>query len=77
MIMGQFLSTFKEFPPSQVSGSLSVEKALEALQKGGRKNGESARETLANLSITGHLRRFSNQPVAEIVQCGEPAPQAQ
>ena len=38
MIMGQFLSTFKEFPPSQVSGSLSVEKALEALQKGGRKN---------------------------------------
>ena len=29
-------------------------------------------ETLANLSITGHLRRFSNQPVAEIVQCGEP-----
>ena len=32
------------------------------------------RETLANLSITGHLRRFSNQPVAEIVQCGEPAP---
>jgi arylsulfatase len=37
-IMGQFLSTFKEFPPSQASGSLSVEKALEALQEGGRKN---------------------------------------
>jgi hypothetical protein len=37
-IMGQFLSTFKKFPPSQVSGSLSVEKALEALQEGGRKN---------------------------------------
>ena len=32
------------------------------------------RETLANLSITGHLRCFSDQPVAEIVQCGEPAP---
>ena len=30
------------------------------------------RETLANLSITGHLRCFSDQPVAEIVQCGEP-----
>ena len=30
-------------------------------------------ETLANLSITGHLRCFSDQPVAEIVQCGEPA----
>jgi hypothetical protein len=32
------------------------------------------RETLANLSITGHLRCFSDQPVAEIVQCGEPTP---
>jgi hypothetical protein len=30
------------------------------------------RETLANLSITGHLRCFSDQPVAEIVQCGAP-----
>ena len=29
-------------------------------------------ETLANLPITGHSRCFSNQPVAEIVQCGEP-----
>jgi hypothetical protein len=34
------------------------------------------RETLANLSITGHLRRFSDQPVAEIVQCGEPPPKS-
>jgi hypothetical protein len=33
---------------------------------------DSPRETLANLSITGHLRCFSDQPVAEIVQCGEP-----
>ena len=32
---------------------------------------EDRRETLANLSITGHLRRFSDQPVAEIVQCSE------
>src|ERR1700719_646070 len=32
------------------------------------------RETLANLSKTGHLRCFSDQPVAEIVQCGEPIP---
>ena len=38
MIMGQFLSTFKDYPPSQVSGSLSVEKALQALEDGGRKN---------------------------------------
>ena len=38
MLMGQFLSTFNEFPLSQVSGSLGVEKALEPLQEGGRKN---------------------------------------
>jgi arylsulfatase A-like enzyme len=37
-IVGRFLQTFKEFPPSQVSGSMSVEKALAALQDGGRKN---------------------------------------
>jgi hypothetical protein len=34
----------------------------------------SHRDTLANLSMTGHLRCFSDQPVAEIVQCGEPLP---
>ena len=38
MIMGQFLSTFKEYPPSQVSGSLSVEKALTMLEEGSLKN---------------------------------------
>ncbi len=38
MIMGKFLATFKDYPPSQASGSLSVEKALAALQEGGRKN---------------------------------------
>ena len=37
-IVGQFLQTFKEFPPSQVSGTTSVEKALAQLQDGGRKN---------------------------------------
>jgi arylsulfatase A-like enzyme len=37
-IVGQFLQTFKEFPPSQVSGTLSLEKALAQLQDGGRKN---------------------------------------
>ncbi|TDI16611.1 MAG: arylsulfatase [Acidobacteria bacterium] len=30
--VGQFLETFKEFPPSQASGSLSVEKVLQQLQ---------------------------------------------
>ena len=37
-IVGQYLATFKEYPPSQVSGTLSLEKALAALQDGGRKN---------------------------------------
>ena len=38
VIVGQFLSTFKDYPPSQASGSLSVEKPLRALQEGDRKN---------------------------------------
>lgn len=33
-IVGQFLQTFKEYPPSQVSGTFSVEKALQSLQDG-------------------------------------------
>jgi len=33
-IVGQFLETFREYPPSQVSGSLSIEKALQMLQAG-------------------------------------------
>jgi arylsulfatase A-like enzyme len=37
-IVGQFLQTFKDFPPSQVSGSMSVEKALAQLQDGSRKS---------------------------------------
>ena len=32
------------------------------------------RETLANLAKKADLRCFSDQPVAEIVQCGEPIP---
>jgi len=38
-IVGQFLQTFKEYPPSQVSGSLSVEKALQMLSAGSRGGG--------------------------------------
>jgi arylsulfatase A-like enzyme len=38
-IVGQFLGTFKDYPPSQVSGSLSVEKALQLLQTGSRGSG--------------------------------------
>jgi hypothetical protein len=30
--VGQFLSTFKDYPPSQAVGSLSVEKVLQQLQ---------------------------------------------
>jgi arylsulfatase A-like enzyme len=37
-IVGQFLQTFRDFPPSQVSGTLSVEKALAQLQDGSRRN---------------------------------------
>ncbi len=33
-IVGQFLQSFKEFPPSQKSGSFGIGKALEALQTG-------------------------------------------
>jgi arylsulfatase len=33
-VMEQFLTTFKEYPPSQVGGSLSVEAALRELEKG-------------------------------------------
>ncbi|MDM0111851.1 arylsulfatase [Variovorax sp. J22R133] len=38
-IVGRFLATFKDYPPSQVSGSLSVEKALAMLQSGSRGSG--------------------------------------
>jgi hypothetical protein len=32
--VGQFLSTFQDYPPSQKPGSFSVDQALEALQRG-------------------------------------------
>ena len=32
--VGQFLATFKEFPPSQKPGSFSLDKVLESLQQG-------------------------------------------
>lgn len=35
--VGQFLATFKEFPPSQKVGSFSLDQVLETLQKGGGK----------------------------------------
>jgi arylsulfatase len=37
-IVGEFLATFTEYPPSQASGTLSVEKALTMLEEGTRKN---------------------------------------
>jgi hypothetical protein len=39
-IVGQFLQTFKEYPPSQVSGSLSIDKALRTLEAGSRGGGK-------------------------------------
>ena len=32
--VGQFLATFKEFPPSQKPGSFSLDRVMEALQSG-------------------------------------------
>jgi len=34
VIVGQFLQTFKGFPPSQKSGSISVSQFLDVLQSG-------------------------------------------
>jgi arylsulfatase len=34
VIVGDFLSTFKEFPPSQKTGSFSINKVVEKLQSG-------------------------------------------
>ena len=33
-IVGKFLATFKEFPPSQKTGSFSINKVVEQLQQG-------------------------------------------
>ena len=33
-IVGQFLATFREYPPSQIGGTLSIERALEMVQQG-------------------------------------------
>ena len=37
-IVGEFLATFQKYPPSQASGTLSVEKALSMLEEGTLKN---------------------------------------
>ena len=34
-IVGQFLATFKEFPPSQKAGTFSLDRVLDSLQQGG------------------------------------------
>jgi arylsulfatase A-like enzyme len=39
-IVGQFLQTFKEYPPSQVGGTLSVEKALQMIENGASGGGK-------------------------------------
>jgi arylsulfatase len=39
-IVGQFLQTFGEYPPSQVGGSLSIERALQMLESGSRGGGK-------------------------------------
>jgi len=39
-IVGQFLETFKEYPPSQVGGSFGIDKALQMLEAGSRGGGK-------------------------------------
>jgi arylsulfatase len=39
-IVGEFLKTFREYPPSQISGSLSVEKALRLIESGASGGGK-------------------------------------
>jgi arylsulfatase len=39
-LVGEFLQTFKEYPPSQVGGSLSIEKALAAVERGATGGGK-------------------------------------
>ena len=39
-IVGGFLLTFKEYPPSQIGGSLSIEKALQMVQNGASGGGK-------------------------------------
>ena len=39
-IVAKFIATFKEYPPSQVGGSLSIEKALEMVQRGASGGGK-------------------------------------
>lgn len=39
-VVGQFLETFKEYPPSQEGGTLSIEKALERVQSGASGGGK-------------------------------------
>jgi arylsulfatase A-like enzyme len=40
VVVGQFLDTFKEYPPSQATGSIKVEDALKALQSGSSGGGD-------------------------------------
>jgi len=40
MIVGQFLATFREYPPSQVSATNSVERALKMLEAGAAGGGK-------------------------------------
>jgi arylsulfatase A-like enzyme len=40
VIVGQFLQTFKEYPPSQASGTFSVERALKTLEAGASGGGK-------------------------------------
>jgi hypothetical protein len=40
VIVGKFLQSFKEYPPSQVSGTFGIEQALKVIQSGASGGGK-------------------------------------
>ena len=40
VVIGEFLQSFKEFPPSQKSGSFGIGQALEAIQTASQSGGK-------------------------------------
>jgi len=53
VIVGQFVTSFKEFPPSQKSGSFSVDQVLEQLQNGPKKRRMKRVSKWASAAIRG------------------------
>jgi hypothetical protein len=56
-IVGGFLATFKDYPPCQASGTLSVEKSLTMLQEGPSRTDLSRKSV--NIEHLSALRPYS------------------